>query len=143
SDSPVFFTGAMLFSYVVILAIYVMAGLTRKKELGGYADVKELFQTIFIVILIAELAYGLFNYIYLNFIDPEFFNRYMETTREYHQRIGGDVERMDDQIEKLKEQNEIRASVSTTLLGIATWIIVDSIIGLLIALIIRKPKPKY
>lgn len=141
ADNPMIFTGAMFFSYVIILVFFVVAAMEKKKSLGGYADFKDLFTTIFIVILFAELSYTIFNYIYLNFIDPDFFTGFMQSTKDYVNKMGGSVEALNEQMAKMKAQNAQKMSISNSLNGLGIWILVDSIIGFLIALIIRKPRP--
>src|SRR5687768_13201638 len=54
--------------YFVLIILFFMAAYTRKRQLGGYAEVKDLFSTIFVVILLAELCFCLFNYVYLKYI---------------------------------------------------------------------------
>ena len=54
AGSPLSFGLFAIVSYLLILVLYLFAGISRKKELGGYADFKDIFQTIFISILITE-----------------------------------------------------------------------------------------
>lgn len=143
SGNPLVFSGTIFLSYLVIILFFVLAAVARKKELGGYADIKDLFGTIFIVILFSELAYSIFNYIYLNFIDPEFFNNFIQTTIEYVKKMGGNMDAVNQQMDKLQEQNKLSSSIPRTFSGMLTWIVVDSIIGIIVALIIRKPKPQF
>jgi len=139
--NPMIFTGAMLISYIIIIVFFIMAAIERKKELGGYADLKDLFAPVFIVILFAEVCYAVFNYIYLNFIDPDFFNHFMQTTMEYVKKMGGSTDAISKQMDKMEAQNAEKMSVLHALMGLGMWIIIDSVIGILIALIIRKPRP--
>jgi NADH:ubiquinone oxidoreductase subunit 6 (subunit J) len=141
ASTPFLFTGVMFVSYLVVIVFFVMAAKARKKELGGYAEIKELFQTVFVTILIAELFYTLFTYIYLNFIDPAFMERFMQNTVEYVKRIGGSEASIEAQVEKMKDQGEQQRSVTSMITGYAIWVVVDSIIGILIALALKKPRP--
>jgi hypothetical protein len=52
--------------YAVFVIVWIMAALSRRRQTGGYADIRELFQTIFLVIVIGELAYAIFNYVYVS-----------------------------------------------------------------------------
>src|SRR5690606_24710071 len=79
ASDPRLFSGSIMLSYLIILACFAFAGIARRKALGGYAEIREIFGTIFIVILIAEVFYLVFNYIYLNYINPEFFQHYTNT----------------------------------------------------------------
>lgn len=139
-NSPMVFTGVMFLSYLLILFFYFRAGLEKRRQLGGQAEIRDLFSTIFIVILIAETTYAVFNYVYLNFIDPEFSNRMLESSVTYLREMGGNEEVINNQIEKMQSQQEQNRLISTTLRGLATWIIVDSIIGFIIAMVLRKKR---
>lgn len=143
NSNPMVFTGTIFVSYLVILSFFVLAALARRKELGGYANIKELFSTIFMVILIAEICYAAFNYIYLNFIDPNFYPHYLEVTIQYMKNKGVGEEVLNHQIGKLQDQMKEIKSISNILIGLATWIVVDSIIGIIIALVTKRDKPAF
>lgn len=143
NSNPMVFTGAIFVSYLIVLFFYVQAAMAKRKELGGYASIKELFTTVFMVVLISEIFYAVFNYVYLNFIDPEFYTHYLQSTVEYMRSNGVNAEILNVQIEKLQDQREQMKSISNNLLGLATWVIIDSIIGLIICLVMKKDKPVF
>src|SRR5438046_494282 len=60
--------------YAVVIGMLFFCGIKRRNELGGFIELKDAFQTIFVAILIAELIYTIFNLIYLKFIDPGYFD---------------------------------------------------------------------
>ncbi|HCL84131.1 MAG TPA: hypothetical protein DIC22_09160, partial [Chitinophagaceae bacterium] len=83
ASNPLSFGLFAIVSYVLILLVYLFTGIARKKELGGYGDFKEIFQSIFIAILIAEAVYVMFNLIYIKFVDPAFWENFKATTLSY------------------------------------------------------------
>lgn len=143
SGNPMVFTATMFISYLIIVSLFAQAAFARKKQLGGFADIKTLFGTIFIVILFAEVCYAFFNYFYLNVIDPTFFDRYLESTMNYLKNMGGNEDVLNQQIDKVQGQMEQSGSLTYNLLGIGTWVVVDSIIGIILALVIKKDKPAF
>jgi hypothetical protein len=86
AGSPVSFFLFSMTGYIFILMMYLATGIARKKELGGYGDLKEIFQSIFIAILITELVYILFNFIYFKFVDPVFWENFKAVSLVYDQR---------------------------------------------------------
>ena len=52
AGSPLTLGICAIFSYLVVLVLYLVACIARKKELDVYADFKDIFQTIFLVIII-------------------------------------------------------------------------------------------
>lgn len=143
SYNPVVFTGGMLVSYLIVIAFYIITANQRRKEIGGYGELRDIFGSVFIVIIFSEVIYTVFNFIYLNYIDPDFFSHYMQHTLEFLKKTGGDSAKVTHQIDKFKNQKTGAASVSNTLVGLAIWLVIDSIIGLLISLAFKKSKPQY
>lgn len=135
-DTPLMLGMAKALSYVIIILIFFLAAYTRRKELGGYATVKEIFGTVFIVILFAELSCGIFNYLYLRHIDPDYLQRFAASTIEWMRQNGQDPERIKEFTEAARSQTE--TSFGIVLLDIAQKIIVSSIIGLLISFIMKR-----
>lgn len=137
--NPMMLGFAAFFAYLVFVIFLIVAARYRKKELGGYADVKQLFQTIFIVILIAEVCYSLFNYIYLTYIEPHFLERFVQNSLEWMERMKMPEDKMDQMRESLEAQKS--TGIKTILLGFAQFLVIDSIIGLIIAFIMKKQRP--
>ena len=86
SDATSYFSFTLA-SYILILFIFLFTGIARKKELGGYAHVREIFQSVFIAILITELMYVFFVLLYMKFIDPGFLNRFQDSALAEFQKM--------------------------------------------------------
>lgn len=143
ASDPRLFSGSIMLSYLIILGCFAVAGIARRKALGGYAEIREIFGTIFIVILIAEVFYLVFNYIYLNYINPEFFQHYTNTVVGYLESSGTDLSRIREQMDNLEAQNEQKRTLLDNLRLFATSVVIDGVFGLVISLVIRKPRPRY
>lgn len=130
-------------SYLIILLSYVLCGIQRKKQLGGYAETRELFLTLLIAIIITEGCYVVFNYIYLTFIDPDFMKKYSEATYQYLSKRGVNTTGIQEKMKQLNDQSHSLFRISINLLGLGIWIIIDSIICLVISFVLRKPKPQF
>jgi len=132
------FSLAATTGYIFFIILCVVAALVRKKQLGGYIDIKDLFQTIFLVIIIAECFYAGFNYIYLTYTDPAFFDRLAENTRKWGVQTGRSNENLEELIKSIKAQKG--TTVGAVLLGLARSVVLDAIIGIIIAFILKKPQ---
>ncbi len=137
--NPVTFALFTAASYAAFLVILFFAGRARKQQQGGYAETKDIFQTILIVIVITELAYVLFNFIYLKYVDPQFFTRFIANYRDLMEKAHLTQDKIDQQMETMKDLDK-QMSVASLFKGIATWILVDSIFGLIFAAILKKRK---
>lgn len=136
--SLVTFSLAATAAYILFIVLCIFAAFTRKKQLGGYIDIKDLFQTIFLVIIIAECFYAGFNYIYLTYIDPGFFDRLAENTRKWGEQTGRANQQLEELVKSIKAQKG--TTLGTVLLGLARSVVLDAIIGIVIAFILKKPQ---
>ncbi len=140
--NPLIFGIFAIVSYLIILVFYLFAGIARRKEQGGFAKFQEIFQTIFIAIVITEIVYVLFNFVYLKYIDPSFFDSLKEATRSMMEKAGATQEQIDKQLDNFKDV-DAQLKPLKLLQGIAIWIVVDSLFGMIYAAILRKKKDLF
>ncbi len=139
AGSPISLGIFSMASYLIVLGLYLVAGISRKKELVGYADFKDIFRTIFIVILITEAVYVIFNAIYLKYVDPSFFDNFKSTTRNFLEKSGLTQDQIDERMKSFDDSNK-QMSLPGLLKGFGSWVVIDSIIGMIYAAILRKKK---
>ena len=53
-SSPFGFWAGGFVSYALVIAGMVILGMNRKRSLGGFAEIKEIFQTLFIAVIFIE-----------------------------------------------------------------------------------------
>jgi hypothetical protein len=138
--TPRSFYFAALISYLVILLMYLIAGIARKKELGGSAEIKEIFKSIFIVILVTELMYLLFNFIYLKFVDPGFQGNFHEISLAYYKNLGYSSDQIEMEMKAVKVMSDA-VKPEGLLKGFGAIIVVDSIFGFIFAAVLSRKKP--
>jgi hypothetical protein len=126
--------------FAVMIILFFLSAYTRKKQLDGYADIKELFGTVFVVIIIAEICFSAFNFFYLKYIDPEYLNRFRAGTMQWMEHNKLPPEQKTDLLNGLKDQGGV--SFGNLMMGFARAVILDSIIGLVIAFIMRNKRPE-
>ena len=128
--------------FYLILGIYVVS--VTKKEMGGVINFKEAFTAYFIYCVIGIVIANIFNYILFNFIDPAAKEQILEITIqktvEFMEKFGTPKEAMKEAIISLKENDQY--SIANIIKGSAFSIIFSSIIGLIVAAIM-KTKTTY
>lgn len=129
-------------SYLIILIVFFLTGYYRKKEQGGFAEFREIFQSIFIAILLAELGYLIFNLIYLKYVDPEFFNKFKQSMRVFLENANQSDEVIDQQMDKIKDMSD-QLKPLNQLKGLGVNILIDSVFGMIFAAILRKKKEVF
>ncbi len=129
-----------IFTYVAILICFLIAAVMRRKELGGYAHLREIFQSVFISILIAETAYVLFVFIYLRWVDPLFVKNFHDLSLAYFHTLPLTPEEIDSRIKGV-DSLAVPAKPSALIMGFGPAVVIDSIFGFVFAFILRKQKP--
>ncbi len=140
ATNPLAFGLFAVVSYIIILLMYLVAGIARRKELGGFGEYKEIFTSIFIAILITEAAYILFNFIYLRFVDPAFWDHFRSNAMAYLQTKGLTDEEIEQQMKGFKDMDK-QTKTWALIKGYGFSVIIDCIFGFIIAAILRRKKP--
>jgi FlaA1/EpsC-like NDP-sugar epimerase len=140
ASNPLSFVICAVVSYLIILMMYLFTGIARKKELGGYADFKEIFTSIFIAILITEGVYIVFNLVYFKFVDPSFWKNFEITTTIFLQKQRLTDEQVEQQMKSFKDMGK-QTNPFNLIKGYGTSVIIDCVFGLIFASILRKSRP--
>jgi len=140
ASNPRYFVLSAVAGYFIILMMYLFTGIARKKELGGYASMKDIFTSVFIVILITELVYIIFNLVYFKILDPSFWNNFQASTLLQLQKLQTPGEQIDQQMKNFKEM-EIQTSPANLIKGYGISVVIDCVFGLIFAIILRKQNP--
>lgn len=131
-------------TYSVVLVLYVLAARERRSNLGGYATFRSLVQVLVITITITELFFTAFNYVYLNYIDPQWAAEFTNKVILWMEKSGLPQAKIDEQIDKLNEQmKQYQPTLSLSLGNLGMYIILDSIIGFVIANVLKKNPPPF
>ncbi|MNK54568.1 hypothetical protein D3C87_735550 [compost metagenome] len=125
----------------IILAIIAIA--KTKKALGGFISFKEAFSVYFLTILIGLVIYSIFNIILFNVIDPAAKEIVKEHTIEYTvnmmKKFGSiDTQTLKETVAKLRETDSF--SIPQQLLGLGISLLMYAVIGLIVAVAMRKNK---
>ena len=129
--------------YLVTLILLLVAGFQLRKSLGGYVELKQAFKSLFIAVLIFELVYLLFTYIYLKLVNPDFYYQlkvateaFLEQTKQSDASVRKMVDSIDVDIPK--KMNGLDA-VKTYLF----WVAISGIFAFLFALIVKRKKDPF
>jgi len=142
ASNPLSFGLFAVISYIIILMMYLFTGIARKKELGGFADYKDIFTSIFIAILITEAAYIIFNLIYLRFVDPSFWENFRTNSLSYLQKKGLTDEQIEQQMKGMKDLDK-QTKTWALIKGYGYSVIIDCIFGFIFTAILRRKKPVF
>ena len=131
-----------LLFYLVVIAMLFVCGTKRRKEMGGFITMSDAFQTIFVAILLAEFIYIVFNFIYLKYVDPGYFDKVKVVMEEFFEKTIKDDAKREEMLDKFREQMDKQKTTGLTFAGLAKSYLISvcitGVFGLIAALIIRK-----
>lgn len=136
-------TGMAILVGIIGVAVYIIAQVMgvrqhRDVELGGYISFGRAFLVCLVIAMIMAVIGAVFNYVYLNFIDPEAMNRAMEVIREQYEEMGMSDEAIEDALQMIDMTTSPLVQLGGGILGGA---IMGSITGLIIGASMKNEPP--
>lgn len=136
----------MILIFVVLFILFgVLAGLERKKALGGFMNFKQGLQVVFLTFVIGAFIAAIYTYVLYNFLDPSLPDQMkhysLETTEKWMRKFNAPQEQIDEQLDKVAAQ-DFNMGLGKSMLNYLQQLIFHFIIAAIIALIIRKKRPE-
>jgi hypothetical protein len=129
------------FMIVTPLIFYVFVSIKTGKILGSNNNIKDVFQKVFIVILISLSISSLYGLFYVKFIDTNCLVREKSAMLDFFVQKKAPQEVIDEQIKKIQDAIDIGPTISGFIYSHMQDIIKHSIFGFIIALIVSRKKP--
>lgn len=140
-SSMMAFYGLYFVSGLFAIIMYGVTGARQRKAMGGYINIKEAFQAIFIAILISTAIISVWGVIYVKWIDPDFMMRMKEQTISFMQRMNAPQEKVDEVSASIDKELKNSLTIGAVIYGYAKKLILYSIAGLICAAIVKKDPP--
>ncbi|MCK0109310.1 DUF4199 domain-containing protein [Flavobacteriaceae bacterium S0825] len=132
-----------IFLLLAIIAFGVVSTAKSKSLNGGFLSFKEAFSSYFITVAIGIGISSIVSMILFNYIDPEAAKQIqqltVESTINMMEGFGAPAEAIAEAVEKIESQNQF--SIVNTLKSLAWGFLFQAIIGLIVALIMKKSDP--
>jgi hypothetical protein len=129
--------------YVVVLILLYISGSMRRKQLGGYIELKDAFQTMFIAVLGFEFFYMAFNFLYLKFVNPAFFQNLKDSVEAYMIKNNVDQEQIDKALENFDTQAAKNMNLGSSLLSLAFSVAISGVFAMIFALMLKKKREPF
>lgn len=140
------FYGAKVAGFIIFVVLMGVFSAQIRKAQGGYIEFKEVFRYIFIMILISELLYFIYTFIYFKYIDPHFLDKMKQATIDWmdkHNAPSDQIDKTADSFDQqIKEANK-SLQLGKTALNYLSFVVLDSLFGLIVAAIVKKPRPMF
>ena len=130
--------------FLILIIIFGIVSTAKSKGINnGILSFKEAFTSYFITVIVGVLISSVLSIILFNFIDPEAADqiqqKIIDNTVQMMQGFGAPAESIAEQVEKLEAQNQF--SIGSVLKSLAFQIVLYSVIGLIVAAIMKKSDP--
>ena len=133
---------------ILLLLVIVIFGIIStgkaKKIMGGFISFKEAFTSYFITIVVGVLISATLSYVLFNFVDPDaavqMKQQIIDNTVNMMEGFGAPPDQIAQQVEELEQQDQF--SITATLRSLAFQMIFYIIIGLIVALVMKKTDPQ-
>jgi Protein of unknown function (DUF4199) len=137
------YMGVKVLGYALSFVVMGMLLSRIKKANGGYLEFKEAFGRIFIMVLVGELIYLLFNAIYVTMIDPHFAEKLRDSSLAFMEHMKLPDAELDKKTQQMNEMIEESKHFSflKNLWAYLGSALTDCVFGLLVALAVRKERP--
>lgn len=141
--NPLLLTVYAFAGFIIVLVLLLVCGLKRKKQLGGYIELKDAFQTMFVAVICFEIFYMAFNFIYLKYIDPSFHQNLKNSMEAFMEKNKIEDAKIREAINKIDVQASKNLNLMSSFLSFAYGIVISGIFALIFALLIKKKKDSF
>jgi uncharacterized membrane protein YvlD (DUF360 family) len=138
---PANFIAFSVFIFIISFACVLLYGVTgaqQRRAIGGFINIKDAFQAIFIAILISTAISSIWGLVYAKYIDPEIGQKLKAGTLAFMEKFNVPQDKLDEASRSLDEQLQESMRFSAILYSYAKSLIVYSIFGFICALIVRR-----
>ncbi|MDN3665732.1 DUF4199 domain-containing protein [Algibacter miyuki] len=132
-----------IFILIAIIVFGIISVAKAKQVQAGYATFKEAFTAYFITVALGLLISTLVSYVLFNFIDTDaaevLKQKTIEKTVEMMEGFNSPSGVIDQTVENMEAQNNY--SIANIVKGLAGYLVMFSIIGLIVAAAMKKKNP--
>lgn len=133
----------MLISLAIMFVLLVQTGKMQRKALGGYIDIKQAFQAIFVAALIVCVITSIYDVIYIQYINPDMMDKIKESSIATAEKWGAPQETLDQMEKQFDEQSAGKLNIGKQFMSLLGNIVIYGIFSFICAAIAKKNKPAH
>lgn len=135
--------GVKIVGFLVFMLMLGMFTKMMRTSMGGHINFKNAFSIIFVMVLVSEILYFIYTFIYMKYIDPDFMDKIKNATITWMEKVNSPQDKIDETVKKFDDQiaESKHFNFGKTLLAFFSMIVFDSLFGLIVAAIVKKEKP--
>jgi len=129
---------------ILIIIFGIVSAMKSRGALNGFISFKEAFTSYFITIALGLAISTIISILIFNFIDPDaaitLKEKILDSTVQMMQNFGAPEEAIAETVEKMEAEENMFA-IGKTFQSLAFQLIGYSIVGLIVALVVKKNNP--
>jgi hypothetical protein len=129
---------------LLVIVFGIISAVKARNIMGGFISFKDAFTAFFLTIVIGIVIPALVGLVIFNFVDPEAATVLQEKIIESQLRMmenwGAPQETIDEALKQIEAQGSF-FTITNTLKSIAYQLIGFSVVGLIVALVVKKSDP--
>lgn len=129
---------------IVIIVFGIISAMKSRGLVGGFISFKEAFTSYFITVALGLVISTVVSIIIFNFIDPDaaiaLKEKILNSTVEMMENFGAPEDAIAEAVEKMEEEENMFA-IGKVLQSLAFQLIGYSVVGLIVALVVKKNNP--
>jgi hypothetical protein len=130
---------------ILVIVFGILSAMSSKKLFGGIINFKGAFSSYFITVAVGIIISSLVSYIIFNVIDPEAANilkdKILDSQVEMMRGFGAPQESIAEVVEKMEKEGDM-FSIAKVAQSIAFQLVGFSVVGLIVALVVKKEAPQ-
>jgi hypothetical protein len=139
-NSPLMFGLWTFVGYIIVMALLLVSGFNLRKKMGGYLETKEVFKSLFYSVLIFELMFSVSQFIYLKYINPDFYYHMRDATEALLVKSKQPQADIDKILNSIDVDGPKKMNLFDLLKSYLFWVALTGAIAFLFALIIKKKR---
>jgi len=132
-----------LIPYLTTIILVLVIGFRLRKLNGGFIEFKQALKYIFLIFIIIEVSFTMFDILMNKVIDPNLAQKMKQVAIQksvgWMEKFNAPQDRIDEAVKQM-EAKDFSFKFSTVFLSLGIWIIVDFFIALIFSAIIKRPK---
>ncbi|WP_121355003.1 DUF4199 domain-containing protein [Flavisolibacter nicotianae] len=141
--NPFYYTLFAIVGYLVVMGMLFYCGRQLRQQNGGWIEMKEVFKTMFIAVLIFEAFFAVTYFVYLRYGNPGFFDTFRANSENLliaAKRPQKEIDQLIQTMDASKEQI-LHATVFDFLKSYLYAVGVTGLFALIFAFILRRQPP--
>lgn len=128
-------------SLLILIVVFGIISIAKGKGIQeGFISFKQSFTAYFLTVLIGLVISTIVSYIIFNIVDPDaaiiLKEKTIEATISFMEGFGAPAETIAEAVEKIENDNQF--SISNIMMSLAMQMVMFSIVGLIVAAIMKK-----